>query len=1149
MSEQYNLIPSKTDTLPIGDTLIFAPHPDDETFGLGGSILKLIEKNQIVNVIMMTNGSKGGDPEVRKKELLKATTKLGLNEVYFFGAKDGQLQVTSEYIRRVILLLETYQPNNVFFPSPFEYHPDHRATAWIVWNALQSIDFKGTVFSYEIANQSPINTLIDITSVMQKKIEIMNLYVSQNSQIDYIETITAMNRTRAYTGASKQIKYVEALFKFPNIKMGLTTYYYKYFHNYHKGIQTEKLPLVSVLIRTKNRPKQLENALESLLQQTYQQFEVNIVNDGGENIESIVSKFNFEYTSIINHTKSKGRAAAANTLLKMAKGEYAIFLDDDDTFDADHIESLVRIIQKNKNILAVYSGIRIGKELDKTPYNKPYNPALLRYGNYIPIHAVLFSLKLIEKGCMFDEQFDIYEDWDFWLQVAQHTDFYHLNKITATYNLNGDSGVKRPEHYSEEELNTEITITKIYKKWLPKWSASELYHTYKRIGEPYRKQIQNLQNQVQELHYQIDQFMQDKYTCPSIDIADVKFYPLPILNQKKILSPLKVAVIIHVYYSDLFDEMLSYVDNIEYEPSLFISVNSKEDYQKIKKTLATKRYRNISIKIVPNRGRDIAPFLIEFSQQLQEFDLCCKIHSKKSLYLGKDQKEWREHLFYNLLGNKKIVNDIINAFYNNENLGLLFSDSYYFIHFSWFSWTNNKEVVRTILQKLNLNSLLSLLNKTYIDFPAGSMFWFRPKALSPLLNTNFSYHDFPEEPINSDGTIAHGIERLIAYIVRYNKYDFIEQNWKRMFYSKNITHKNFHQKLKQFDQIRENTKYLNHQISLLLQERIQEHDIGNPIKRNFKLVSSRNYEKQCIRLFEEVFKEKMSTEFWQWKYSQENMIWRGVCALKKGEIIGYYNGMYREILYFGKQKKALAVGDIMVSPKARGGFKENSPFYTMTRTWGTMNLGPKKQFLLAYGFPNKRHMLLAEKVSLYEEVDTITEVHWHINNKSISLENFYIEKYISNKIEDSNIKKLWEEMALDFKTDLIGVRNIPYLEHRYINHPKFEYMIYLLYDKMKNLCCTLILKKDKSQMLLMDIIAKKENFKLGIKCAIFLTQKHNCNLLKCWITTSKINLFRFYNSVLHPTDISIPTSSFIEDFDPKHIKNKWFLMYGDTDFI
>jgi len=481
-NETYAFIPFEASSLPGGSALIFAPHPDDETFGMGGSISKMTGNSTVVNIVMMTDGAQGGDANIRKKELQQAGDLLGVNDIHFFGAPDQGLVQDSANIHRIIHLIQQYKPVNIFFPSPLEYHPDHRTTAWLVWNALQAMVYRGNVFSYEIANQSPVNTLVDITPNMDKKSEAMKYYTSQQEQLDYMGTITSMNKLRAFT-LPGSIQYAEAFYHFKDIDSDLMSYYYAHFHKYHKRLHAQKLPLVSVLIRTKNRPELLEKALASVQMQDYQNLEVNIVNDGGEKIEHIVEKFDFERCFIKNNAESKGRAGAANELLNMINGKYAIFLDDDDTFDHSHIDDLLKIMLKNEGLLAVYSAVRIGEGLDgKQYYNHPYSAALLRRGNYIPFHAVLFSAKLVEMNCCFDESLEIYEDWDFWLQVSQYTEFFYINKISATYNICGTSGTGGAGTNALSDIELHRFKWKIYEKWSRIWSPQQLEETFNTLA-------------------------------------------------------------------------------------------------------------------------------------------------------------------------------------------------------------------------------------------------------------------------------------------------------------------------------------------------------------------------------------------------------------------------------------------------------------------------------------------------------------------------------------------------------------------------------------------------------------------------------------------------------------------------------------------
>ena len=150
-----------------------------------------------------------------------------------------------------------------------------------------------------------------------------------------------------------------------------------------------------------------------------------------------------------------------------------MFLDDDDWFDADHVSSLVKVLEKRKKIKLAYAGVRGVEQQNGKPkmiFNEPYDPIRLLARNYIPLHAALFSRTLLDKGCRFDEAFDIYEDWDFWLQLSQYTRFYHIDKITASYRAAPGSGfgvTGEPEKIREGAVQ-------LYQKWRSLWTQNQL---------------------------------------------------------------------------------------------------------------------------------------------------------------------------------------------------------------------------------------------------------------------------------------------------------------------------------------------------------------------------------------------------------------------------------------------------------------------------------------------------------------------------------------------------------------------------------------------------------------------------------------------------------------------------------------------------
>jgi len=290
-------------------------------------------------------------------------------------------------------------------------------------------------------------------------------------------------------------------------------------------------------------------------------------------------------------------------------------------------------------------------------------------------------------------------------------------------------------------------------------------------------------------YYKLYQYTLNKY----VFTGGMEFFSLPLVKTPVKNVELKIAVVIHAFYIDVLEDIISSIDHISPRPDLFISVAEDADVKEIEQFLKGRGYLNVVITPVQNRGRDVAPFLAEFAEPLKAYDLCCKIHGKKSLYGGSEQTDWRNHLYHNLLGSKEIVDDILSAFVEDEKLGLLFSDNYGMIPYWGYSWLTNKGVVGGLLQRLKLQELSPILNQTYIDYPAGTMFWFRPQAIVQILDSGIGYEDFPEEPIGNDGTIAHGLERLFGYVTRLNGYNYIEQNRKLMQYTKNVTHKNFNQ--------------------------------------------------------------------------------------------------------------------------------------------------------------------------------------------------------------------------------------------------------------------------------------------------------------------------------------------------------------------
>lgn len=237
-------------------------------------------------------------------------------------------------------------------------------------------------------------------------------------------------------------------------------------------------PLVSIICRTIGRPH-LADALASIAKQSYANIEVVLVNASTNDISSLTQSQNSLSITELGGDKPLARADAANVGIEAANGAYLMFLDDDDWIGENHITTLVEALKNQTSDKAAYcctqKAAQDGTLIDEV-FRQPYDAALLLRDNFMPIHSVLFDRSLIEQGCRFDTSFDILEDWDFWLQLSQLTNFFFVDKITAFYRSGGESETGQEDisvRYDENHVLGKARAD-LFSKWLNKWSGKEL---------------------------------------------------------------------------------------------------------------------------------------------------------------------------------------------------------------------------------------------------------------------------------------------------------------------------------------------------------------------------------------------------------------------------------------------------------------------------------------------------------------------------------------------------------------------------------------------------------------------------------------------------------------------------------------------------
>ena len=231
---------------------------------------------------------------------------------------------------------------------------------------------------------------------------------------------------------------------------------------------------------------------------------------------------------------------------------------------------------------------------------------------------------------------------------------------------------------------------------------------------------------------------------------------------------LKLAAIVHIFYPELADELKTLLLNVPCALDVFISTTSAEKKSDIEKVFSDFDKGSVTVKIFPNRGRDIAPAFVGFRDVYKNYDACVHLHSKKSPHNEKRLSGWREHLYHNLLGSPEIVGGILEIL-ARENVGVVFPQYFDPIRVS-INWGENFFATQKFLRGLGIE----IDSRHLVEFPAGSMFWFKPKALAPLLDCGLTFDDFPEESGQVDGTIAHAIERAFLFIAESAGFDWVK---------------------------------------------------------------------------------------------------------------------------------------------------------------------------------------------------------------------------------------------------------------------------------------------------------------------------------------------------------------------------------------
>lgn len=195
--------------LPPGPVCVIAPHPDDETIGCGGTIARHVQAGAEVRVLVVTSGERLGGgahgvARAREAECVRACARLGVQDIEFLRLPDGAVAHNAEDLQ-ASLRAAAGGANTLYAPSPFDSHPDHRATSRAALTVAVN-----RIYLYEISTPNPANVMMDVSRTWPQKVAALNEYSLALEHCDYRRTSEGLAAFRAGMSGLRGIGFAEA---------------------------------------------------------------------------------------------------------------------------------------------------------------------------------------------------------------------------------------------------------------------------------------------------------------------------------------------------------------------------------------------------------------------------------------------------------------------------------------------------------------------------------------------------------------------------------------------------------------------------------------------------------------------------------------------------------------------------------------------------------------------------------------------------------------------------------------------------------------------------------------------------------------------------------------------------------------------------
>lgn len=240
--------------------------------------------------------------------------------------------------------------------------------------------------------------------------------------------------------------------------------------------------LVSIIIPTYNNQNTICRAIDSCFNQTYQNIEILVIDDGStDNTKEILKKYKNDLRFNYYYQENQERSTARNHGLDLAKGEYIQFLDSDDEIYPTKIEKQVSFLNTHPEYFLVYCGVEYKDDLEQIIHtlepkiDGPIDDEILKR-NFFVVHSPIFR----KTNVRFDINMNRLEDWQFWIYIVKKKKVAYIDEILCDIFIEKQVSKK----YVINMIKGEISLyTKLRKKihYFSKNNFLLLYYQFKRV--------------------------------------------------------------------------------------------------------------------------------------------------------------------------------------------------------------------------------------------------------------------------------------------------------------------------------------------------------------------------------------------------------------------------------------------------------------------------------------------------------------------------------------------------------------------------------------------------------------------------------------------------------------------------------------------